>query len=112
VKEKEIFVETEEKVVRDRPIKSLLKAISWRIVGSIDTFLLSYFLIKYIQPGAQHSAVKTAGWIATVEVATKITLYYFHERAWAHMRWGRMMVVLRRNSRRSKKTFKSFLFWR
>ncbi|HAN00151.1 MAG TPA: hypothetical protein DCQ26_16245 [Marinilabiliales bacterium] len=87
------------KVTRDRPVKSLAKAISWRIVGSLDTFLLSYLLIRFIQPEVQHTAVKTAGSIASVEVITKILLYYLHERAWNHIRWGRMLVVIRRNTR-------------
>ncbi|HON52051.1 MAG TPA: DUF2061 domain-containing protein [Bacteroidales bacterium] len=100
-----VFVETDKTIVRDRPIKSLAKAISWRIVGSLDTFMLSYFLIRFIQPEAQHTAVKTAGWIAGVEVGTKILLYYLHERAWAMIRWGRVLVRLRRNTPVPKKTF-------
>lgn len=100
-----VFVETDKTIVRDRPIKSLAKAISWRIVGSLDTFLLSYFLIRFIQPEAVHTAAKTAGWIAGVEVGTKIMLYYFHERAWAMIRWGRVLVRLRRNTPVPKKVF-------
>ncbi|OQA99076.1 MAG: hypothetical protein BWY22_00549 [Bacteroidetes bacterium ADurb.Bin217] len=100
-----VFVETDKAIVRDRPIKSLAKAISWRIVGSLDTFLLSYLLIRFIQPEAEHTAVKTAGWIASVEVGTKIILYYFHERAWAMIRWGRVLVRIRRNTPVPKKMF-------
>ena len=59
--------------------RSLTKAISWRVLGSIDTFLLSYFFT---------SNVKAAGAIASTEVLTKIFLYYFHERAWAQIGWG------------------------
>jgi uncharacterized membrane protein len=29
-----------------------------------------------------------AGSIASLEVVTKMTFYYFHERAWAHVDWG------------------------
>ena len=101
--EKEIFIETEEKIVQDRPIKSLIKAISWRIVGSIDTMVVSYFIT-----GAWKLAISIGG----IEVFTKIFLYYLHERAWAQLRWGRMMVKLRRNSRRSKRTFKKIIFWK
>ena len=84
-------------LVKDRPLKSIIKAITWRIVGSIDTFLLSFFIIKFIDPQATHSAAKTAGSIASVEVVSKILLYYLHERAWEQLRWGRMMVIIRRN---------------
>src|SRR3546814_3398998 len=58
--------------------RSFLKAMSWRVLGSIDTFLLSLFFT--------HSA-KAAGAIASTEVVTKLLLYYVHERAWARVRW-------------------------
>jgi uncharacterized membrane protein len=59
--------------------RSLLKAVSWRALGSIDTFVLSWFFT---------SDAKAAGAIASTEVLTKILLYYFHERAWSVVRWG------------------------
>lgn len=59
--------------------RSLLKAVSWRTLGSIDTFLLGLFFT--------HDA-KAAGAIASTEVVTKIALYFFHERAWAQVGWG------------------------
>ncbi|MBD3728233.1 MAG: DUF2061 domain-containing protein [Sphingomonadales bacterium] len=59
--------------------RSLVKAISWRTLGSIDTFLLGWLFTG--SPGA-------AGAIASTEVLTKMVLYYFHERAWASVRWG------------------------
>ena len=60
--------------------RSLAKAISWRTTGSIDTFVLSWLIT---------GNVKFAGSIASVEVVTKIALYYLHERAWALVPWGR-----------------------
>ncbi len=60
--------------------RSLIKAISWRMVGSIDTFILSYFFTHKVSAAAS---------IASTEVLTKVLLYYFHERAWAVMPWGR-----------------------
>ena len=59
--------------------RSLAKAASWRILGSIDTFLLSWLFT---------SDVKAAGAIAFTEVATKMVLYYLHERAWTSIHWG------------------------
>jgi uncharacterized membrane protein len=56
-----------------------MKAVSWRTLGSIDTFLLGLLFT---------SDVKTAGSIAGTEVVTKIALYYFHERLWAIVPWG------------------------
>lgn len=64
---------------KDKHGRSFAKAVSWRALGSIDTFLLSLFFTGNIA---------AAGAIASTEVVTKIALYYFHERAWAHFNWG------------------------
>ena len=60
--------------------RSLIKAISWRATGSIDTFVLSWLIT---------GSVGFAGSIASVEVFTKITLYYVHERAWSVISFGK-----------------------
>ena len=59
--------------------RSVLKAVSWRVLGSIDTFVLSWFFT---------GSTKAAGAIALTEVLTKMILYYFHERAWSAVKWG------------------------
>ncbi|MFM6932597.1 MAG: DUF2061 domain-containing protein [Novosphingobium sp.] len=59
--------------------RSFAKAVSWRALGSIDTFLLSWFFT---------GSPKAAGAIASTEVITKILLYYFHERVWSSIQWG------------------------
>ena len=64
---------------REAHSRSFAKATSWRILGSIDTFLLSWLFTQN---------VKAAGSIAIAEVLTKMVLYYFHERAWANITWG------------------------
>lgn len=60
--------------------RSALKAITWRIIGTVDTFLLSWIITK--EP-------VTAGAIASFEVLTKTILYYLHERGWNNIQWGR-----------------------
>lgn len=64
---------------REAHSRSLAKAVSWRILGSVDTFLLSWLFT---------SSVKAAGAIALTEVLTKMVLYYLHERAWSAVHWG------------------------
>jgi len=59
--------------------RSFVKAVSWRALGSIDTFLLSWLFT---------GSPKAAGAIASTEVITKIGLYYFHERVWSSVKWG------------------------
>jgi sulfate adenylyltransferase large subunit len=60
--------------------RSIAKAMSWRATGSLDTFMIGWFITG-------NPAI--AGSIAGTEIATKIALYYFHERAWALVPWGR-----------------------
>lgn len=60
--------------------RSGLKAITWRIIGTADTFIISWAITK--EP-------VTAGAIASFEVFTKTILYYFHERGWNKVKWGR-----------------------
>ena len=60
--------------------RSLVKAVSWRATGSIDTFVLSWLITGNLG---------FAGSIASIEVFTKITLYYLHERAWSVIPFGK-----------------------
>jgi uncharacterized membrane protein len=53
--------------------RHLAKTITWRIVGTIDTILLSWFIT---------GDVKTGLTIGGVEVITKMVLYFLHERIW------------------------------
>ena len=62
-------------------LRSLAKAVSWRVIGSLDTFILSL-----VVTGNGKYAVS----IASVEALTKIGLYYVHERIWRKVRWGRL----------------------
>lgn len=64
---------------REAHARSLVKALSWRIMGAIDTFVISFVIT---------GRVMIAGSIAAVEIVTKIILYYFHERVWMLISWG------------------------
>lgn len=54
--------------------RSLAKAVSWRITGTIDTFIVSWIIT---------GALTLATGIALTEIVTKIFLYYVHERVWS-----------------------------
>ncbi len=57
----------------DSNAKSIFKTISWRIVGTIDTIVIAFIVTGELGMAAS---------IGSVEVFTKIILYYFHERFW------------------------------
>lgn len=53
--------------------RHILKSITWRLVGTIDTVILSWFITGNLKIGLK---------IGGVEVITKMILYYYHERIW------------------------------
>lgn len=69
---------------RERPIRSLVKAISWRVTGTIDTIMLSWLFTGNIS---------TAISIGLTEVLTKMFLYYAHERLWNRIHLGREKIA-------------------
>ena len=54
-------------------IISICKTCTWRVVASLDTFILSWLITGSVTAGAS---------IASLEVLTKMFLYYAHERQW------------------------------
>lgn len=68
----------------ERHYRSVIKAISWRTVGTIDTMVVSYFVTGNVVMAVS---------IGSIEVLTKMFLYYFHERAWDKTNFGRIKVV-------------------
>ncbi len=67
--------------MHEKPYRSVVKAISWRTVGTLDTIIVSYFVTGSLVMAAS---------IGTIEVITKMILYYFHERAWNKISFGRV----------------------
>lgn len=67
--------------------RSLFKSLSWRILGSIDTFILSFVIINF---SSDNYTYDLAFYIAGLEVITKTIIYYFHERIWNKFNIGRI----------------------
>lgn len=53
--------------------RHIVKTVTWRIVGTLDTMILSWIITGSLKIGLA---------IGGVEVITKMVLYYLHERAW------------------------------
>ena len=64
----------------EKPLRSILKTVSWRIVGTIDTIAISWVLTGEID---------TALAIGSVELVTKMVLYFGHERLWNVISFGK-----------------------
>ena len=65
---------------RDPSVKRhVAKTITWRLLGTIDTMIIGWFIT-----GNPITGLKIGG----VEVITKMFLYYFHERLWFRVNLG------------------------
>ena len=60
--------------------RSLIKTITWRAIASLDTFLIVWLVTKKLS---------WAGTIASLEIITKMILFYLHERGWNYIKWGK-----------------------
>jgi uncharacterized membrane protein len=92
------------RVTRDRPIKSIFKAVTWRLIASATTFGLAYLFFRNDPFAAQKATA-----VAVAEAFIKMLLYFFHERLWERVRWGRMLVIIRRGTRKSKKSIQRII---
>jgi uncharacterized membrane protein len=70
--------------VVEKHYRSLLKAISWRATGTVDTILISFLVT---------GKIKLAMSIGFVELFTKVGLFYAHERIWNKIPFGRTKPV-------------------
>lgn len=68
--------------MNDTSVRSLAKAVTWRVTGTIDTFLISWLIT---------GQVLLASGIAFTEIMTKIALFWAHERVWNQITWGRKL---------------------
>lgn len=76
--------------------RHIAKSVTWRIIGTIDTILLSWFIT-----GDAFTGLK----IGFAEVVTKMFLYYFHERAWYKINLAKNGILRVSKKRHLAKTF-------
>ena len=78
-------------MTRATPRRSLAKTISWRIIATTDTFVLTFLSATFFGADLGITAEQATGLAATVaglELITKLLLYYVHERGWSRLKWG------------------------
>jgi uncharacterized membrane protein len=74
-KEAQVGAVTQENIKR-----SIVKTISWRVVGTLATVTISYVIT---------GTLALAFSIGGIELVSKMVLYFFHERAWNNLKWGK-----------------------
>ena len=58
---------------REPRLRSAIKGVTWRMIGTLDTLILSWLFT---------GSLSIAAAIGGTEIFTKIILYYGHERIW------------------------------
>ncbi len=71
--------------MKEAHFRSVVKGITWRVIGTADTLMLSYLFT-----GSIGDASKIAG----TEVITKILLFYLHERMWMKFNFWRKLTTM------------------
>ncbi|WP_394975295.1 DUF2061 domain-containing protein [uncultured Croceitalea sp.] len=64
----------------ESPKRSIVKSISWRAIGTLDTIIISWIVT---------GTLSLAFSIGFIELITKMVLYFFHERIWNNISWGK-----------------------
>ena len=64
----------------DAHTRSLIKAISWRIIATVATILIVFALTRRLMLSLE---------VGVVEVIIKLILYYLHERVWGSITYGK-----------------------
>ena len=67
-------------------LRSLLKALSWRVIATATTAAIAYFIT-----GEIGVAVAIGG----IEFFLKLIVYYFHERTWQLVPLGTIRTIYR-----------------
>lgn len=112
--------------------RSIVKAITWRLIATITTFLITYYVImsrmkaelpegieheflelarKQARQNAMEDAMSLAGIVAVIELLIKLFLYYLHERIWqsVNVGWIRKYNRRRKINKIRKKRLKDLL---
>lgn len=58
-------------------VRHITKAVTWRLIASLTTFVVAFALFK-----SDPNAIEKASGIAIAESFLKMLLYYIHERIW------------------------------
>jgi uncharacterized membrane protein len=68
------------RIILDTKVRSLVKTISWRLTGTLLTFLISWAIL---------GDIATSSAIAIIQLTFNTFAFYIHERIWNLSKWGR-----------------------
>ena len=74
---------------KESPLRSILKAISWRLIASATTFFIVFVIFRRYTQQNFDEVIQTASFITGIELVAKLVIYYLHERLWINISWGK-----------------------
>ena len=95
------FIENQEnnRIAHESKRRTLVKSIVWRLIGIVWTWVGAYLILLFI-PDKYESAAIVATLIVAYHHSTRMIMYYFYERIWASIKWGRMEEVSLLNAKK------------
>jgi len=81
--------ESSTQFVKDTPGRSIAKAITWRIIASGTTFLITFVIFHRYTNQNLDEVLENASMVTAIEVVAKLVFYYLHERMWTNIKWGK-----------------------
>ncbi len=84
-------------MTRESRARSILKAITWRLIATLTTFTIAYLIFS--SDAKCDDALTKSTYVAGIELFLKLAIYYFHERLWQMVPEGAV-----RNIFKSKKS--------
>jgi len=76
-------------LIKDSPSRSVAKAISWRLIASGATFIISFTIFTQATQTAFGEILGAVSLITAIDIVAKLILYYLHERLWTNITWGK-----------------------
>lgn len=70
---------------KESHLRSIIKGITWRVIGTLDTMTISWLIT---------GSIKFALTIGSIELASKFILYYLHERVWQLVPIGKVRKII------------------
>ena len=66
--------------ITEKVERSIAKTMSWRVLATLVTFVISWIITGTLELALS---------IGAFELVTKLLLYFFHERLWNKIKWGK-----------------------
>ena len=77
---------------KESKLRSILKAITWRLIATGTTFTLAFFIFS--GTGCE-DVLQKSSIVAGLELVIKLAIYYLHERAWQMVPRGTVRHILK-----------------